>query len=69
MEIPTERCAMRRTGFLAAASSSCVLGVGVSAQQHNIDTEKSTLTIQVGKTAVFSALGHEHRDIKLEGIA
>jgi len=49
---------MRQTVFLAAASCICVLGV--SAQQHNIDTQKSTLTIHVGKTGVFSALGHEH---------
>ena len=33
---------------------------GVSAQQHNIDTQKSTLTIHVGKTGVLSGLGHEH---------
>jgi hypothetical protein len=49
---------MRRTVFLAAAS--CVCGLGVSAQQRNIDTQKSTLTIHVGKTGVFSGLGHEH---------
>ena len=49
---------MRRTVFLAAASLICVLGV--SAQQHNINTQKSTLTIHVGKTGVFSGLGHEH---------
>jgi len=30
------------------------------AQQHNIDTQKSTLTIHVGKTGVFSGLGREH---------
>jgi polyisoprenoid-binding protein YceI len=47
-----------RTVFLAAASLVCVLGV--SAQQHNVDTQKSTLTIHVGKTGAFSALGHEH---------
>ena len=34
--------------------------MGVSAQQHKIDTLKSTLTIHVGKTGVFSGLGHEH---------
>jgi hypothetical protein len=45
---------MRRTVFLAAASLACALSV--SAQQHNIDTEKSTLTIHVGKTGTFSAL-------------
>ena len=49
---------MRRTVFLAAAS--CVCGLGVSAQQHNIDTQKSTLAIHVSKAGVFSALGHEH---------
>src|ERR1700730_1841515 len=49
---------MMRTMFLAAASLVCVLGV--SAQQHAIDTQKSTLTIHVGKTGAFSGLGHEH---------
>jgi polyisoprenoid-binding protein YceI len=49
---------MMRTVLLAAASFVCA--PGVSAQQHNIDTQKSTLTIHVGKTGVFSALGHEH---------
>jgi polyisoprenoid-binding protein YceI len=49
---------MRRTVFLAAMSLMCVLGV--SAQPHKIDTQKSTLTIHVGKTGIFSALGHDH---------
>jgi polyisoprenoid-binding protein YceI len=49
---------MRRTAFVMAAVLTCVLGV--SAQQHNIDTQKSTLTIHVGKTGAFSGLGHEH---------
>jgi len=49
---------MRRTVLLAAANLVCALGV--SAQQHNIDTQNSTLTIHVGKTGVFSGLGHEH---------
>jgi polyisoprenoid-binding protein YceI len=49
---------MRRFVFLAVASLLCALGVG--AQQHNIDTQKSTLTIHVGKTGAFSGLGHEH---------
>ena len=49
---------MRQTVFLVAASLVCVSGV--SAQQHNIDTQKSTLTIHVGKSGVFSGLGHEH---------
>lgn len=49
---------MRRAGFLAAMSLMCVLSV--SAQQHNMDTQQSTLTIHVGKTGVFAGLGHEH---------
>ena len=48
----------RRTVVLAAASLVCMSSV--SAQRHNIDTQKSTLTIHVGKTGVFSGLGHEH---------
>jgi polyisoprenoid-binding protein YceI len=31
-----------------------------SAQQQNIDTLRSTLTIHVGRTGLFSGLGHEH---------
>src|ERR1700724_4828262 len=49
---------MKRTVFLAAVSLICVLRV--SAQQHSIDTQKSTLAIHVGKTGAFSGLGHEH---------
>ena len=49
---------MKRMMFMAAAIFVCVLSV--SAQEHNIDTQKSTLTIHVGKTGVFSGLGHEH---------
>ncbi len=49
---------MRLTVFLAAAG--LVFVMGVSAQQRNIDTQKSTLTIHVGKTGLFSGLGHEH---------
>ena len=48
---------MKRTVVLAA-SLACVLGA--SAQQRNIDTQKSTLTVHVGKTGVFSGFGHEH---------
>src|ERR1700734_1182143 len=58
MEIYVERSAMRRIVILAAASWAC--GPGLSAQQHNIDTQKSTLTIHVGKTGAISGLGHEH---------
>ena len=50
---------MKRSMFLAAASLLCALGA--SAQQHNVDAQKATLTIQVGKTGVFSGFGHEHQ--------
>jgi polyisoprenoid-binding protein YceI len=49
---------MRRILFIAAAILFCA--VGASAQQRNVDTQKSTLTIHVGKTGAFSGLGHEH---------
>jgi polyisoprenoid-binding protein YceI len=51
-----------RTMFRAALSVVCVLVCvrGVSARQHKIDTQKSTLTIHVGKTGALSGLGHEH---------
>jgi len=48
---------MRWTVFLAA---SCMCVPAVNAQQHEIDTQKSTLTIHVGKTGAFSGLGREH---------
>jgi hypothetical protein len=49
---------MRRILFVLAATLLCALGL--SAQQRNIDTQKSTMTIHVGKTGAFSGLGHEH---------
>jgi YceI-like domain len=49
---------MKRNMSLGATILICALGVG--AQQRNIDTQKSTLTIHVGKTGVFSGFGHEH---------
>jgi hypothetical protein len=49
---------MKRTVLLAAASLVCVMGS--SSQQRSIDTQKSTLTIHVGKTGLFSGFGHEH---------
>jgi polyisoprenoid-binding protein YceI len=49
---------MKRIVFLTAASLVFVLGV--RAQQHSVDTQKSTLTIHVGKTGAFSSFGHEH---------
>jgi polyisoprenoid-binding protein YceI len=49
---------MKSILVLAAMSLVCVFQV--SAQQHNIDMQKSTLTIHVGKTGAFSAMGHEH---------
>jgi polyisoprenoid-binding protein YceI len=49
---------MKRAVFLAAMSVLCTSVV--NAQQHSIDTQKSTLTIHVGKTGALSGLGHEH---------
>jgi polyisoprenoid-binding protein YceI len=49
---------MRSILVVAAMSLVCVFQV--SAQQRNIDPQKSTLTIHVGKTGAFSAMGHEH---------
>ena len=49
---------MRRILLATTASLMCVLGA--SAQQHAIDTQKSTMTIHVGKTGLFSSFGHEH---------
>jgi hypothetical protein len=49
---------MWRIIFLAAATLVCVLGG--SAQQQSIHAQKFTLTIHIGKTGVFSGLGHEH---------
>jgi hypothetical protein len=49
---------MTRIVFLIGASLLCALGA--EAQQRNVDTQKSTLTIHVGKAGAFSALGHEH---------
>jgi polyisoprenoid-binding protein YceI len=49
---------MKRTLLVAAATLACALGV--SAQQKKVDTQKSTLTIHVGKTGFFSGFGHEH---------
>jgi polyisoprenoid-binding protein YceI len=46
--------------ILVLVAVSLVCGSHVHAQQRNIDTQKSTLTIHVGKTGAFSALGHEH---------
>jgi polyisoprenoid-binding protein YceI len=49
---------MRAMIAVAAVSMLCVFSV--SAQQRNIDTQKSTLTIHVGKTGALSTFGHEH---------
>ena len=49
---------MKRATFLALATLLCA--AATPAQQRTIDTEKSTLTIHVGKTGIFSGLGHEH---------
>ena len=47
-----------KTVILAAVSF--LFAANLSAQEHAIDTKRSTLTIHVGKTGAFSAFGHEH---------
>ena len=49
---------VRRFAFFVAAYLAFALSL--SAQQHNIDTQKSVITIHVGKTGLFSGFGHEH---------
>jgi polyisoprenoid-binding protein YceI len=49
---------MKRTLFLTLATLLCTLAA--PAQQRNVDTDKSTITIHVGKTGLLSGLGHEH---------
>lgn len=51
---------MKQSLFLAAASLVWVLGASAPQHHHDIDTQKSTLTLHVGKTGAFSGLGHEH---------
>jgi polyisoprenoid-binding protein YceI len=46
--------------ILFAAATILLCAPGTSAQQRNVDTQKSTLTIHVGKSGAFSGLGHEH---------
>jgi polyisoprenoid-binding protein YceI len=49
---------MKRIASVVIAILWCALGA--TAQQRNVDTQKSTLTIHVGKTGAFSGFGHEH---------
>jgi polyisoprenoid-binding protein YceI len=45
---------------LAAFAAALLCVPGARAQSHDIDTQASTLTAHVGKTGIFSGLGHEH---------
>ena len=49
---------MKRTILLTLATLLSTLAA--PAQQRNVDTDKSTITIHVGKSGIFSSLGHEH---------
>jgi polyisoprenoid-binding protein YceI len=46
--------------ILSAVVAILFCAFGATAQQHNVDIQKSTLTIDVGKTGAFSGFGHEH---------
>jgi polyisoprenoid-binding protein YceI len=43
-----------------AAFFLCAANLAATAQQHAIDTAKSTMTVRVYKAGVFSAFGHNH---------
>ena len=60
MNHPVQNKRMKRIMFVAVATLLCVREGSAQAQQRKIDPQKSTLTIHVGKTGVFSGLGHEH---------
>ena len=45
----------------AVCSIASLLVVGVSAEQRQIDTAKSEITVRVYKAGVFGALGHDHQ--------
>lgn len=51
------------TRFTLLAAASLAFALSAGAQQHNIDTQKSAITIHVGKTGLFSSFGHEHEVI------
>jgi polyisoprenoid-binding protein YceI len=46
--------------IVSAVIAILLCALGATAQQRNVDTQKSTLTIHVGKTGAFSGFGHEH---------
>lgn len=47
-------------GTLSVLFAACLFATNVDAQQHAIDTERSSLTLHVGKAGAMSAFGHEH---------
>jgi polyisoprenoid-binding protein YceI len=48
---------MKRSLLIALTSATLSIGL---AQDRTIDTDRSTITIHVGKTGLLSAAGHEH---------
>src|ERR1700674_3102986 len=46
--------------ILSAVVAILLCALGATAQQHELHTQKSTMTIHVGKTGAFSGFGHEH---------
>jgi polyisoprenoid-binding protein YceI len=57
------KCPALNRAFLALAilATACLaFASSANAQQHNIDSQKSSITIHVGKTGLFSGFGHEH---------
>ena len=58
MKSSSQTRVMMLAGFLPAMGLLCA--PSAKAQQHAIDTQASTMTVHVGKTGIFSGLGHEH---------
>src|SRR5580765_8135149 len=47
-------------GAMSILFTACFCASSVVAEQHAIDTERSSLTLHVGKAGALSMFGHEH---------
>lgn len=50
----------RRLKCVVLASLAAMLSMSLAAQEQMIDTQRSSLTIHVGKAGLFAVAGHEH---------
>jgi polyisoprenoid-binding protein YceI len=51
---------MSKPGFSLAALVLVLCGIHAAAQSERIDPQRSTMTVKVGKSGLFSAFGHNH---------